>query len=287
MQKTLWMVVLALWMAIPTTAQEVLEREPGFQRAGKFWFKWGYNRSSYNDSDIHFKGKGYDFTLYDVRAHDMPEPFDAKIYLHPLKLTIPQFNCRVGFFLNERFSVSAGWDHMKYRLADDQRLRISGTIEPGASEFYAGTYDQDILYMTRDFLRYEHSDGFNFVRIGAEYFHPVWANKKQTVEASLKVGAYVGAMFPWTDVRLFGNYSRNWIHLAGYGLSTVSGWRVDFLKHFFIEAQAQYGWSHLSDVLLEGNSDARADQKIVFFERSLTLGGTFRLGGLGDRLISD
>ena len=103
----------------------------------------------------------------------------------------------------------------------------------------------------------------------------------------MKVGGYVGVMFPWTDVRLFGNYSRNWIHLSGYGFSTVSGWRVDFLKHFFIEAQAQYGWSHLSDVLLEGNSDARADQKIVFFERSLTLGGTFRLGGLGDRLISN
>ena len=37
---------------------------------GKMYIFWGGNRESYSSSDIHFKGDDYDFTLYDVQAHD-------------------------------------------------------------------------------------------------------------------------------------------------------------------------------------------------------------------------
>lgn len=281
MRTTLWMVLLIAWMAPLTGLAQELDgpkNAPAFERTGKVWFHWGYNRAAYKNSDIHFKGKGFDFTLHDAKAHDMPETFDPKIYFHPFKLTIPQFNFRVGYWLNEHFSISAGWDHMKYKLYINQQLDLSGTIDASVSEQYAGTYDHFRGYnMNFDFLRYEHSDGFNFVRIGGEYSTPVWTSKKQTVQASLTGGLYAGLMFPWTDTWFFGEYHRNWIHLAGYGLSTTAGWRIDFLKHFFVEARAQYGWTHLSNILIEDGADSRANQKIVFMERAFVAGATFRL----------
>ena len=39
-------------------------------RRGEFYFYWGWNVSWYGKSDINFKGKDYDFTLFDVRAKD-------------------------------------------------------------------------------------------------------------------------------------------------------------------------------------------------------------------------
>ena len=37
---------------------------------GKMYIYWGGNRDSYTNSDIHFKGANYDFTLHDVAAVD-------------------------------------------------------------------------------------------------------------------------------------------------------------------------------------------------------------------------
>ena len=43
-----------------------------YKRKGNFFFYWGYNRSAYTNSDIHFWGDGYDFTITAVRAKDEP-----------------------------------------------------------------------------------------------------------------------------------------------------------------------------------------------------------------------
>jgi len=53
-------------------------------RKGSYFAFWGYNRSDYPTSDIHFTGPGYDFTLHDVVAADAPTPFDGfKTYFNP------------------------------------------------------------------------------------------------------------------------------------------------------------------------------------------------------------
>ena len=144
-----------------------------FSHEGKFWISWGYNRAAYANSDIHFKGEGFDFTIYNVRAQDVPEQWDPAVYLNPKALTIPQFNFRAGWFINEKLSFSAGWDHMKYRISRYQRVRISGTIDALASPDYSGRYsDGALIEIDTPFIRYEHTDGFNFLRFGAELCSP-------------------------------------------------------------------------------------------------------------------
>ncbi len=64
---------------------------------GKFYINWGYNRSWFNESDIHFTGQGHDFILYDVVANDRPSELSTD-YINPAKWSIPQLNFRFGYF---------------------------------------------------------------------------------------------------------------------------------------------------------------------------------------------
>ena len=62
---------------------------------------WGWNRSNYSNSDIHFWGKDHDFTLKNVAADDLQTDATMAnvfaIYLRPSEITIPQTNLRVAY----------------------------------------------------------------------------------------------------------------------------------------------------------------------------------------------
>lgn len=131
----------------------------------RFFFYWGYNRAFYTHSDIHVSGINYDFTLFDAAAHDRPSPVSLKLYFSPTAFTIPQYNYRIGYYINEHWSISFGQDHMKYVMDPNQTLKVSGYISPAASEKYAGDYLKTISTIPPDFLSYEHTDGLNLFRL--------------------------------------------------------------------------------------------------------------------------
>src|SRR5690606_34220025 len=103
-------------------------------KKGKMFISWGWNRANYSRSDIHFKGRDYNFTLKKVTATDKPTGFDPAIHFNPLKLTIPQTNFKMGYFLNDHYSISFAFDHMKYVMQQDQRVKMSGTIMQSGTE---------------------------------------------------------------------------------------------------------------------------------------------------------
>ena len=80
----------------------------------------------YSNSDISFKGNNYDFTLFDVEAMDRQSKFDLGLYLNPGTITIPQYNLRIGYYLNDKYDISIGVDHMKYVMRAWQASTIDG-----------------------------------------------------------------------------------------------------------------------------------------------------------------
>ncbi len=244
-------------------------------KQGQIFVTWGYNRSYYNESDIRFNGDGFNFTLYDVKAEDLPEPFDPKVYFGPTQFTIPQFNFRAGYYFKKNTAISLGWDHMKYHIISTQLLEIDGYIDEQKypSEEYAGTYHHDYILYTPRLMNYHHSDGFNFVRAAIEQRVPIWQSRNKRHVLALNGVVSLGAMLPWTDFTFLGVNHRNKLHFAGYGASLHAGFRYEFFNHFFIQGHAQCGWSNLTDILLEDNLPSRASQKISFLERSWAFGG--------------
>ena len=79
---------------------------------GKFTVSWGGNREKYTKSDIHFVGDNYNFVVNNAVAYDKPKGWHVD-YITPGKMTIPQTNFKLGYFITDKYSISIGVDHMK------------------------------------------------------------------------------------------------------------------------------------------------------------------------------
>src|SRR5580700_7292337 len=89
---------------------------------------WGYNGEFYTNSTIHISQSslGNDYNFVSVKAHDHPGWNDG---LFSKALSIPQYNDRLGFLLNEEkgWWFEINFDHTKYIFAN-QNVRIKGTL---------------------------------------------------------------------------------------------------------------------------------------------------------------
>lgn len=195
-----------------------------------FIFTGGWNRGWYSNSDIHFKGDQYDFTLSDVVAKDRQSPWDANIYLNPANLTIPQYNLRLGYFINNHYDLSFGVDHMKYVMQNDQTVKIDGEIS-GTGTTFDDTYSNDDMVLTSNFLMFEHTDGLNYLNIELRRFDQIYAYKWLVFNVTEGIGG--GVLVPKTNCTLMTNARHDEFHLAGFGLGAVVGINLTGFKHYF------------------------------------------------------
>ncbi|MEO6167589.1 MAG: hypothetical protein ABIO46_00785 [Chitinophagales bacterium] len=242
---------------------------------GKFYFYWGYNGSAFTHSDIHFAGPDYDFTFFDVKAHDRPSHFSAGLYLNPATISIPQYNYRLGYHFTDRWSISLGQDHMKYVVDQNQTVLMSGFIDDAVSTAYHGVYVDSAIILSEDFLKFEHTDGLNLVSLDLEYTLPLLSLPDGKMNVSFSTGIGLACMIPRTDVRVFGEGINNKFHLAGYSISAKAGPRIEFFHNFFLLAQVRTGYINLPDILLNNSSPQRADQHFSFLEYFVAAGFTF------------
>jgi hypothetical protein len=254
-------------------------------KKGSYYITWGYNRSSYANSDIRFVGPGYDFTLLNAKALDFPTPIrDFKTYVNPELLSIPQFNFHAGYFIKDNLSISIGWDHMKYVVTDDQIVRVTGFINPQTSTpaitvnpAYVGTFNQTPLELDPDeFVHLEHTDGYNYASIEIEHYKSLFQSKKSRFAIDWIRGVGIGALVPRSDVHVFGVGKNNFWNLAGGGASLKTGLKFNFSKLLFFETTIKTGATKLWDIRTTGRSVDHAEQAIYFMEFYGALGFTIK-----------
>ena len=245
---------------------------------GKIFAYWGWNSSSYTKSDIHFKGQQYNFTLKDVVAHDRQTGFSMR-YFNPAKMTIPQYNFRIGYFFNPKYSISFGFDHMKYVMDQNQIVNISGSIS-GSGTDYDGLYNNEPIELKENFLKLEHTNGLNYLNLEVRRMDNLLDAaqlKIKNVDINFFEGVGAGILYPKTDITLI-NFERNdqW-HLAGYGVSAVAGLNVTFFKHVFIQGEAKGGFINMPDVLTTNFPNDKAKQNFFFLQGNVNFGVVFKL----------
>ncbi|MDG1476428.1 MAG: hypothetical protein P8Q14_04730, partial [Vicingaceae bacterium] len=155
--------LLACLISIQSFSRKAVPEIKETSNKGKMYAFWGWNRGWYSNSDIHFTGNNYDFTLNNVQAKDRQSPFSPGLYFNPSTITIPQTNFRLGYFINDKYDISFGVDHMKYVMVQDQNTQITGDINDGTS--YDGSYSNEDIVLTGNFLKYEHTDGLNYLNV--------------------------------------------------------------------------------------------------------------------------
>lgn len=252
-----------------------------FSRKGAWYIYWGWNFSWYDTSNLHFKGPGYDFTLKQIRAHDRPSKLSTD-YINPMELTTPQFDFRIGYFFKDNFSISLGWDHMKYVMDIPQTVKIDGYISPMISEpgiptgHYAGTYQDTPLTVKGDMLTFEHTDGFNYISVELERYDDIWVSHAQKNMLTLETGIGAGAMIPRSDVKLFGVGKNNFWNFAGYGVSLKAGLKFHLTKKLYLQNTTKIGHTDMWAIHTTGrNAIDGASQTIRYLENFSAIGFQF------------
>jgi len=250
---------------------------------GKFFVYWGGNRESYSKSDINFTGNGYNFTLYNVTAHDLPKGWNID-YVNPARMTIPQTNLRVGYYINDHYSVGIGIDHMKYVMTQYQIVRTNGYIDlplGGQGAVFNSIYNSVPVMLTEDFLTFEHTDGLNYINAGisriddfSKYFDII---NTDVFQVNLTEGLYGGVLYPKTNAKVLGKERHDDYHISGFGISAEAGINLTFFKHYFVLAELKGGYIDMNDIRTTYQGADRASQHFTYFQRMISFGGIFRI----------
>lgn len=274
-------VVIVLLLGFCTYSQEPTNPiKYTAQNKGKIFVSWGGNRETYSNSDITFTGKDYNFTLENVSAIDKPKGFHID-YINPARMTIPQTNFRLGYFLNNHYSVSVGVDHMKYVMEQDRAAKIKGNY-PNVGSFGEVLPDNQVL-LTEDFLTYEHTDGLNYVHTEVSRFDDIANLLKISIansdkfQVNLTEGIGAGLLYPKTNTKLLGKDRHDDFHISGYGVSAKVGLNLTFWKHFYIQGELKTGYINMQDVRTTISTDDKASQSFLFMQRLVEIGGIFRI----------
>ncbi|MFZ1423310.1 MAG: hypothetical protein WAS55_05770 [Saprospiraceae bacterium] len=243
-------------------------------KKGSFYFYWGWNRAQYTASDIEFNGPSYDFTLDNVRAKDRFSKLSFKTYLNPGYITIPQYNFKLGYYLNDIYSISLGNDHMKYIVQNNQRVQITGKIGNTGTK-YDGSYEQNDLILAEDFLKFEHSDGLNYFNLDFNRLDKFLDCKK--VKFHFIEGFGAGVVITKTNSTLLNNDRHDAFHLSGYGVNALFGINIEFFKHFFIQSEEKFGFINLPNIRTTKSNLDQANQNFFFYQFNVVLGAVFHL----------
>lgn len=256
------------------TCSDMTTPQAGQFKKGEFFFSWGYNRAAFSKSDISFSGPGIDFTLNNVVAKDRPTPFDFRDYF--VSITIPQFIVSGGYFFRDNWSVSLGTDHMKYVMVANQQAVINGRIDDTPEGHpYTGNYVNKTITVTPQFLRYEHTNGLNYINTGLEHYSVLWDAKKGPCKFTFVQGLSLSMLYPRSDVAIFDVEGSNVFHVAGYGGALHLGFRFNILKNLYVFWNNKGGFINLPNVLCELNK-YRAKQHFFFYQTALSLGYNWR-----------
>jgi|26BtaG_2_1085354.scaffolds.fasta_scaffold00119_2 hypothetical protein len=250
---------------------------------GKFFVSWGGNRASYSKSDITFKGEDYEFTIKDATAKDKPKGWHID-YVNPARITIPQTNFKIGYFISDKYSLALGMDHMKYVMTRNKNRVVNGYINLPSNDvgsIFNGVYDQQNVMVSEEFLKFEHTDGLNYVylefarRDDISSIFNIQNTDKFQVNVTEGIGA--GILYPKTNTTLFDRDRYDEFHISGYGLSIGAGLNFTFFKHFFIQGDLRGGYINMGNIRTTRNPSEGASQHFYFSERIISLGGIFKV----------
>ncbi len=256
-------VVISSICASNSYAQVSKHKKKHSTAAGTFFFYWGYNRSYYTKSDIRFVGSDYDFKLKGVTAYDRPDTFSVKNYFSPDRLTVPQYNGRLGYYISDKWAVSLGVDHYKYVMADQNHVLLDGHVGENVNSSWAGNHTDEPVVTDIDTFHYELTNGCNLIRFELmRSFDLYEIGSKRQLALTGNIGLGTGPVLTFADLNFAREHSFATASLSGLHLSLNASLRLEFYKHFFVQMESALGYVNLPHVktrLNDKNQFARQD----------------------------
>jgi hypothetical protein len=245
---------------------------------GQIYIFWGYQRGWHSKSDVTFRTNEGTFTIYDAVGRDRPS-YKLSDYIQPSKILIPQYNLRIGYQLNPKWSIEGGVDHMKWVFDNSLQYRVEGDFsstvyvrDPNNSHNLFGlNFDQVKESGDMSWLKFEHTDGYNYAFVGTTYTQNLLQSRNQNWKLDGIGGAGLGLMVPRTDVSMhrdgwwnFDSRNNNW-KVAGYGVHAEGKMRVSY-KNIFAEASGRYTGIKIDSAPVNNRGDTLSHTPIHSFQ---------------------
>ncbi|MGB1309308.1 MAG: hypothetical protein ACPG6B_10380 [Oceanihabitans sp.] len=285
--KHLYLSLVCIFCCFCTFSQESISTDKikkyTASNKGKYFISWGGNRETYSKSDIRFKGKDYNFTIQDASAKDKPKGWHVD-YINPTRMTIPQTNLRIGYFISDKYNVVLGVDHMKYVMKRNKYKNVSGHInlpadDPGS--IYNQSFNGNPYFVSEDFLKFEHTNGLNYVFAEFNRFDDISSllniSNTDTFQINITEGLGAGVLYPKTNTTLLHKERYDEFHVSGYGISVNAAINLTFFKYFYIEGSLKGGYINMPNIRTTSSKADSASQHFFFLQRIISVGGIFRI----------
>lgn len=272
--RLVYIVFIVFWSFLGLSQSHKRKPKVSFSK-GTFFGYYGYNRSWYGNSNINFTGPGYQFTMKGAAAHDNHFSLDPGQQLNPLRATAGQYNVRMGYYFKNHYSLSLGYDKLKYLLQDGDQVLFSGQLNPGVDSVtnWNGSYTNEPTQI--DLSRFDYSNsGLHNVRLEISRADQ-WlaAGAHQEIVLSSVVGIGVGGLVSDNTFLFAGKQDQKLRSFSGFSASGHLGLRLEFFKHVFLQSNFSGGIMGQSHVRTRANDpNAFADQNFGFMQFDTNLG---------------
>ncbi|HVW60469.1 MAG TPA: hypothetical protein VHC48_10550 [Puia sp.] len=233
------------------------------------YFSWGYNTEWYTHSSVHVSqpSLGNDYTFKNIKGHDH-RGWDEGLFSKAL--TIPQYNYRLGFVLNEEkgWAFEINFDHTKFIFAD-QNARIKGTLNHHA-------VDSTVAFNEANGFYYYLNNGANFLLfnvVKSWHFLPLSSRK---VKLDLLAKGGIGPVIPHVDNSLFGQKNDAGFQFGGWNVGFEGCIRATFFQYVYLEYSNKLDYARYSGLEVY---QGKARQAFGTYEMILSLGFRIPTGG--------
>jgi hypothetical protein len=226
---------------------------------------WGYNEEWYTKSSVHVdqSSLGNNYTLEHVTAHDH-EGWNKGIFNKAF--TIPQYNYRIGFWLNEKrgLAFEVNFDHTKYLIKGSQDITLKGTLnhEP-ANETIIFDHDHGFFYYL--------NNGANFLLFNVVKRWGLIRLPHNSFQLDIMGKAGVGPVVPHVENAFFGKPNNPHFQLGGWNTGLETALRATILRYAYIEFAQKVDYARYSGLKIY---DGTAKQSFGTYELILTVGAT-------------
>jgi hypothetical protein len=265
MRKTSILILLCCMFSIASIAQQKKK-----ERKKEFYFSWGYNKEWYTNSSIKINqpNLGNNYSFVKINGHDNPGWNDG---LFSKPLTVPQYNYRVGLFINKKkgLAIELNFDHTKFIFAD-QRVRIKGTLN--------GRYVDSAINFNRDSGFYYYlNNGANFFLFNIVKRWQWYTSKSHNIKIDFLGKAGVGPVVPHVENSFFNKKNNDGFQLGGWNVGVEAAIRATFFNYVYLEYCNKLDYARYSNLkVFEG----RAKHSFGTYEMILNLGVTFPVGSI-------
>ncbi len=253
---------IALFFILPKTSVAQVKKK----RKGEFYFSWGYNTEWYTRSTVKINQPDLNnhYKFKNIKGHDHPG-WDEGLFSKAL--TIPQYNYRLGYFLNDKndLGIEINFDHTKFIFEDGQEARVKGTLN-------GRSVDSTVLFNEANGFYYYLNNGANFLLFNIVKRWNWYTDKSKHVKIDALGKAGIGPVIPHVQNSFFGEKNNPGFQFGGWNTGVEGAVRSTFYRYVYVEFAGKLDYARYSGLKIY---KGKARHAFGTAEVILSLGFTF------------